>query len=228
MLGCYGKIYDADTTDKDLWGVDGDSSMKMTPDGNVRLFMGVENVKGPDLQVAWGEPTGYDSESEGTVQVGWLVGWLVGCSEQSDQGSLVSSVTGQENREHCFLAGTRFERLDGSSATCAALQQFDYVRGFELDLQIMWMKVLPESMQHDLVFIHAGSVIMTVTANHRVMVRRGDIVPAPADSLRVGDDVVCRSGVQRICPEPICPEPMYPEVICPEPICPVPICPEPK
>ena len=60
------------------------------------------------------------------------------------------------------------------------------------------------------------------------MVRRGDIVPAPADSLRVGDDVVCRSGVQRICPEPICPEPMYPEVICPEPICPVPICPEPK
>jgi hypothetical protein len=120
------------------------------------------------------------------------------CSGNSVQGSLVSSATGQEDGEHCFLVGTRFERLDGSTTPAQLLQQFDYVRGFELELQVMSIVVLPESMQHDLVVIHAGSVVMTVTASHRVMVRRGDMVPARAGSLRVGDDVVCCSGVQRI------------------------------
>lgn len=69
MLGCYGKKDDSSTTDTDQWGVDGESSMKMTSDGNTRLFVGVENLKGPELQVAWGEPKGYDSGDEHTLEL---------------------------------------------------------------------------------------------------------------------------------------------------------------
>lgn len=69
MVGCYGKKSDECTTNDREWGIDGDSSMKMTCDANTRLFMGVENVKGPELEVAWGEPKGYDSDDEGALEL---------------------------------------------------------------------------------------------------------------------------------------------------------------
>ena len=72
------------------------------------------------------------------------------------------------------------------------------VRGADTELRVLSIQVHAQEMRSDLVELQAGSVSITVTASHRIMLRRGrELVSAAAGELREGDDVVCRnSGIQ--------------------------------
>lgn len=116
-------------------------------------------------------------------------------SEAGDeQGSEISYLTGSSDQhEHCFSPQTNFKNLQNHWIPACQMKQFDYVVG-EGEIPVQVMSVESHlALDENMVEISAGRASLLVTSSHRVMVQRGgQLVPAPASSVRVRDDIFCR------------------------------------
>lgn len=62
-VGCYA-VRDPNSFVDDSAQLDCLTSAKMCAGGNPRFFAGVEHIRGPEIQVAWGEPVAYDTDDK--------------------------------------------------------------------------------------------------------------------------------------------------------------------
>ena len=150
--------------------------------GHWRAAAPISNEIQPEDSVSNVEPLG---ELCSALPAEAALGAAASSTSRASRASFTLSTQGGKGK--CFLAQALVEMNNGTLIPMHRLQQFEYVRGFTTELQVMWIQVHPEEMRSDLVELRAGSVSMTVTASHRVMVRRGrEIVAAPARDLREG------------------------------------------
>ena len=104
----------------------------------------------------------------------------------------------------CYLMqGTFLKDLNMRWVPVGQLERFSMVSSASgRSLKVMIHQVIRNKLQH-LVSLQVGDALLHVTASHRIVVRRGgQHVPAPARSLRLGDDIVCSLGVRRLDAEP--------------------------
>jgi len=100
----------------------------------------------------------------------------------------------------CYIKqGTYFKDSSGRLIPVAEINLRSTVVGASGQaLRVAAVKWIEKEI-HQLVELRAGAAHLVVTASHRVMVRRGHKhVPAPAGSLRVGDDVICNLGMETL------------------------------
>lgn len=94
----------------------------------------------------------------------------------------------------CFLVDTVLQDLHGRYVHARDLEEDSYVRSAEG----VPVRVVSNRLHHaevrTLVDLRTDTASLVVTSTHRVMVYRGNLQSAPADSLRVGDDVECSNG----------------------------------
>ena len=116
-------------------------------------------------------------------------------SEAGDeQGSEISNFTSSSDQhERCFSPQTVFKNLQNHWIPACQVKQFDHIVG-EDEIPVQVMSVESHLAQDEnMVEISAGRASLLVTSSHIVVVQRGgQLVPAPASSVRVGDDIFCR------------------------------------
>lgn len=118
---------------------------------------------------------------------------ILDVSEVSFQSA--DSFERSSREEKCFVSGTRIPRfIDGVLVPMEELRVGDEIRACNGEA-IRVMRVVEHAGQHDIVTVQAGDAALTMTASHRVHVMRGGRVPAPARSLRIGDDIVTSNGI---------------------------------
>lgn len=105
--------------------------------------------------------------------------------------------------ETCFLHGTLFLDAELRPICVEDLRLGDSLRAATGEI-VSVVKVVAHEGPHDVVTLQVGDASLRMTASHRVVVQRGgQHVPAPASSLRAGDDIVSRLGIRRLATAPI-------------------------
>lgn len=100
--------------------------------------------------------------------------------------------------ETCFLPGTLFLDAELRPICVEDLSVGDTLRAATGEITRV-AKVIAHEGPHDVVTLQVGDVFLRMTASHRVVVQRGgQHVPAPARSLRAGDDIVSRFGIRQL------------------------------
>lgn len=98
----------------------------------------------------------------------------------------------------CFLLGTMLLDAAGRLVRVENLRQHDQIRAATGEILVV-TRVACHPGPHQVVGLQVGDASLRMTESHRVMVqRRGRCEPAPANSLRMGEHVVCRLGVLQL------------------------------
>lgn len=120
--------------------------------------------------------------------------------ESSTHSSAVSVISAASaDGQHCYVFGTLLKDSNGKWVPVDQMQEQGTICG-ESGSPIRISKLVKyEEEPQDLVCLQTGDASLTVTASHRIMIMRGGHkVPAPAKSLQIGDDIVCKQGNQKL------------------------------
>lgn len=124
-------------------------------------------------------------------------------SSRSSSNSCISSVVSAGAREgKCFLEGTLLKDMSGRLVPVEQLKVFDTLCAANKQ-PIRVMSMIGHIGPHEIVSLVVDDIFLSVTASHRVVIKRGrELIAAPARSLRLGDDIACGRSVRKITQEP--------------------------
>jgi hypothetical protein len=186
--------------------------LRITPDAQAaNPEKNATTIEGMPVEIAIEENLahGFVRPDDSASQVGEQVPQIIDLMHQDVASDLITVASGESctsftsaasTEGHCYVPNTVIKDVNGRFVLVTQLQLFDYVYGAGGEqLQITFHKVHPPQLR-DLVTLKTQDACICVTGTHYVMVRRGgEQVRARADSLKVGDDMVCSSGIQRLC-----------------------------
>lgn len=110
-------------------------------------------------------------------------------------------IVGQiDTRPKCFLTSTIFQTSMDTYATAAKLKEYDTVLSASGKQLTVVSKEVHGKSRRKLVTIITAQSVLTVTADHRVVVQGGAGIPTekPAVDLRAGDYVYCGLRAQKV------------------------------
>jgi len=118
---------------------------------------------------------------------------------RSPESEKIGIMSAEDGRPKCFVECTLLEDLEQRYVRVDRLKEDDHVLGDGLLAVRIVSRQVHSNVKQKLIEIEAGDAKLTVTSSHRVMVKRHSAEAAPANSLRVGDDVLCRGrGFQKV------------------------------